>query len=286
MDDVVKDEVEMLRTRAKEYVKLDSFEIIDSAPKPKRTARNKNFFLCKEHHKLPQEWKEENNTCSSCLKFEIRESLPLGVLPSRLEVLEYLLTVKFANTGCNDNFERKVSKDVVLQWVFCNVYPKDFRTVENDLVSFLGDYKSLKKRSTSKKSDEYWMKYERFVCQQKQLFDIVAMKERIKLQEIAWGVKMCEDDWVFYNQQRQNPRKGYCTTCADKKWEISNNRKLDRLNRSYTQSYPEDYFKNNTKHLELVETESEAEDQDDVFIPEEPEKKRPKYQYVPVHEQN
>ena len=61
------------------------------------------------------------------------ETLPNGVLPAGHELLHYLLTVKMLNTGYHKNSDRKVALDVVLQWVFHNIYPKDFRTVENNL---------------------------------------------------------------------------------------------------------------------------------------------------------
>ena len=98
------------------------------------------------------------------------ETLPNGVLPAGHELLHYLLTVKMLNTGCHKNSDRKVALDVVLQWIFRNIYPKDFRTVENNLMSMLHEYKSLKKRASSKKSDEYWVRYNKFVKQQQNLF--------------------------------------------------------------------------------------------------------------------
>lgn len=85
------------------------------------------------------------------------ETLPNGVLPAGHELLHYLLTVKMLNTGYHKNSDRKVAFDVVLQWVFHNIYPKDFRTVENNLMSMLHEYKSLKKRASSKRSDEHWV---------------------------------------------------------------------------------------------------------------------------------
>ena len=172
MDDVDIEEIQVLKTRAREYVKVDNHET-NSTPKPKRTARNKNFFLCKVHHTLPQEWKEECNDCNNCFKIELLECLPLGVLPNGQEVLEYLITLKTQNPGSRDNYERKVAKDLVLQWIFCNVYPKALRKVEKDIISLFEYYKTLKKRAKSKKSDEYWVKYDGFVKKQMHLFDII-----------------------------------------------------------------------------------------------------------------
>ncbi|XP_066926157.1 uncharacterized protein [Clytia hemisphaerica] len=92
---------------------------------------------------------------------------------------------------------------------------------------------------------------------------------------------MCERDWIFYSNQNQTPRKDFCSTYTDRKWEISHNRKLERLNRSTNQSYSEEFFQNNS-HQEISESEGEEDIMDDDFQPEEPLKKRPKFQYVPV----
>ena len=42
--------------------------------------------------------------------------------------------------------ETKVALDVALQWLFCNIYPKHLRTIENDVMPSLNEYKSLKER--------------------------------------------------------------------------------------------------------------------------------------------
>ncbi|XP_066919585.1 uncharacterized protein [Clytia hemisphaerica] len=94
---------------------------------------------------------------------------------------------------------------------------------------------------------------------------------------------MCQDDWTFYNNQKQIPREGFCTSFTDRQWEISNNRKLERMNRSLNQSYPEDYFEK--QDACSYKEEMDCEDSlDPDFNPEEPEKKRPKFQYVPVYD--
>ena len=41
-------------------------------------------------------------------------------------------------------------------------------------MSMLNEHKSLKKRTSSKRSDEYCVRYEKFVKQQRNLFDIIA----------------------------------------------------------------------------------------------------------------
>ena len=115
MDEVI-DDKEILCTKAKEYVK--SNETVKSTPKlnKKRSgSRNNNYFLRKDHHVLPLSWKDEvNGRCDKCLKYELTDILPYGVLPTVQHVLQYTITIKGNNAGLHQNCERKVATDVVL----------------------------------------------------------------------------------------------------------------------------------------------------------------------------
>ena len=102
MDELL-NEKEILCTRAKEYLKLPELE---ATPKQiqKQTTRKRNFFNCKDHHILSQTWQDEvNSQCTECLKYELIETLPNGVLPTGHELLQYLLTVNMQSTGCHEN---------------------------------------------------------------------------------------------------------------------------------------------------------------------------------------
>lgn len=50
---------------------------------------------------------------------------------------------------------------------------------------------------------------------------------------------MTMSDWEFYENQQNNPPIGYCQGFVDRRWEMSNRRKMDRLNRSRDESYHE-----------------------------------------------
>ena len=137
MDEVIDDKA-IFCTRAKEYVK--SNETVNGTG-----ARKKNFFLCKDQHVFPPSWKDEvNSRCDKCFKYELTDILPYGVLSTAQEVLRYMITMKGNHTG--------LATDVVLQWIFCNIYPKKLRTGTPDLHSMMTEYNALKKRLTSKKN--------------------------------------------------------------------------------------------------------------------------------------
>ena len=44
----------------------------------------------------------------------------------------------------------------------------------------------------------YWSEYNIFVTNCNNLFDIIGDSDRIKGQELLWGVKMTDTDWQFY----------------------------------------------------------------------------------------
>ena len=50
-----------------------------------------------------------------------------------IKIVHYTITMKGNNTGLHQNQRRKVANDVVLQWIFCNIYSKELRTVIHDL---------------------------------------------------------------------------------------------------------------------------------------------------------
>lgn len=134
------------------------------------------------------------------------------------------------------------------------------------------EYEMIKKFSS--KTPTYWNKLKNFLYNQNQIFDIISSKERIKRQEDLWGVKMSEMDWKFYENQKCNPPKGYCATFVDRKWRISNKRKLDRQNRSRDENYQ---FERGSLLLEEMDTSSDLNYKHEDNLP-----KKPKYQYENV----
>ena len=104
--------------------------------------RKKRFFLCKDHHALPQQWKQDiHGNCSKCLNYDLADHLPNGILPTGHELLEYILTLGSSNTGKHSNISLLAAKDLVLHWIFCNVYPTNTRTVVVIAFISLGRFK-------------------------------------------------------------------------------------------------------------------------------------------------
>ena len=105
--------------------------------------------------------------------------------------MEYLLPLKIKNTGKYVNNLCKCSVQLVLQWMFCNIYPQTIAGVTNCITKMDESYKTLKKSSSKKStSAKHWNDYEIFVELQMNLFVIKTTEEIILYQQKLWGVKM------------------------------------------------------------------------------------------------
>ena len=251
MEESVAAEKDILITRAHEYdrvVKETDSESVASKGNRVKLRKQNNFFLCRDHYTNPSAvWQEDiHGSCMKCLKYELLEQLPNGHLPNGLEVLEYLVTLKTENAGRQTNNNLLVAQDLCLRWIFCNIYPKDIRSVERDVKTMWESYDTLRKRTKSNKTDTYWEKYTKFSKKQLELFNIVAGKESREAQENVWNLKMCPNDWTFYNMQKEVPRRGFCTSFNDRKWELSAKRKAKRESRSRVERYDEGHFSGTT----------------------------------------
>ena len=198
----------------------------------------KTFFLCREVYNEVGKWiwnPSINADC--CIKYEIWESLENGTLPTGIENMKYLITLRAENNGEQVNNINFCAVHLVLQWIYCTVYPHTMVTVEESIRIMDGTYKALKKYSSKTPSEKHWTTYCSFLEQQTNLFDIRALSGRQKYQESLWGAKMsgakmsaAEED--FYKNQKLAPRVGYCSSFVDWKWQLSNKRKIAGANKS------------------------------------------------------
>ena len=208
------DEYLTLITRAQEYqrscdnpLSSPSSSTKKKSPLPKR---NSMYLKCKAHTTTQKndKWSQENTTCSSCLKYEIREEFRPGLLPLEKDVLEYLLTLKSKQWGKQQGNATLVSKDIKLHWVYCNVYTLSVRQIKRKVDRMYERYDYLKKVSNNKKKGTYWTKYSEFIISQNSLFDVLADKESQITQGKLWGVMMAEKEFKFYDNQSETPQVG------------------------------------------------------------------------------
>ena len=193
---------EILVTGAAKYVREsgDLRNESTAASSSRKSSRNlkSRHFKCKVHDTSNASgWTEENSTCDFCLRLEHREQLPNGILPRQKHVVEYILTLKHVNFGKQIDFNRLAAQDIIMQWVYCNVYTADVRTVMRSIEGLFIEYRKLGKFST--KSPGYWKPFDSFVPSMKDLFDVVADSSRQKTQKKLWGP---EFDEAFYKKTK------------------------------------------------------------------------------------
>ena len=140
--------------------------------------------------------------CLFCWKFEHQEGLPNGILPRHRHVLDYLLSLRRDNPG-KGGFERIISQDIVLHWIYCNVYCTDIRTIESKIKRLDTQYKQITK--FTKKTDRYWELCSAFLKNTSELFDVVVTDHTKRRTLIKlWDVDFDQD---FYDDQKKNRPK-------------------------------------------------------------------------------
>jgi hypothetical protein len=161
LSDEIKHNFDILVTRAASYFKPDTSSLPappDSNQTPSgsggnvkpKSNRGKNFFLCKIHYEEIGKWSCEPRCagCTDCIIYKSRPHFRNGLLPQGIEVMEYLITQRFTNWGKQFDNIKSSSKDLILQWIFCNVYPIGLFAVEAEIRKMDDEYQKLKKMSS------------------------------------------------------------------------------------------------------------------------------------------
>ena len=237
----------ILVTRAATYhITKNSVEVTSSSPNDisKRSKRNAIFLKCKTHNpqsKKNDKWKPENSSCTSCILFSPSKHLPNSILPTRRAILENLMTLRSdisQRNKANASPSWILSKDIVLHWIFCNLYPKSPNAIQFIVDSLWKDYEYLKHHDNKRKKEKYWDKYESFLNNLNLVPDFLETNEtRRKMQEKIWDCKTDERDRLFREHQLQNPPTGHCLSFVDRKWKKTQDRKIARLNRSRNEQF-------------------------------------------------
>ena len=112
--------------------------------------------------------------------------------------------------------------------------PNQDQWVRVKIVKMFDNYKKLKKFCSS---DTYWKQFDESRKTQNSLFDIRTSEDETAKQGKLWGVAMTTTDWEFYENQKRQPRIGYCTSYTDRKWQLSVKRKESCQNQSRDENF-------------------------------------------------
>ena len=166
------DNYEALVTRAMSYERSNDVPPKHQSSAVKKSTRGKYFFLCKTHYEAIGGWSWNDalcRNCNDCIIYKYREDFRNGSLPLGFEVMEWLLTACEKNNGKHLNNLTNCSSSLVLQWVYCNLYPQIApyvaRRIKNELYE---PFQKLKKVAYRKKiSNDHSMKYATLPVQRK-----------------------------------------------------------------------------------------------------------------------
>ena len=238
-----------LQTRAAAYQKQMDFSsntVCNSSPQ--KSARNKVYLPCKIHNpksktKKEDSWCKENEQCSSCVKFNSLGEFQTGKLPRFKDVLERILTLRLEQSNSNkgetvkkDSY-RETFKEIIIHWIYCNLYPLTINAVIQRVKKLFDDYDSLRNYPHTKKKDTFWNNYDIFIKKLDMLFDVLAGDEYRKKQEHFWKVKMSDIEMNFYHNQAKCPPVGYCDTFVSRRDSLSDQRRYKRENRVRNENF-------------------------------------------------
>jgi len=142
-------------------------------------------------------------------------------------------------------------------------------------------YRKLKK-FTKKTTGGYWKAFYDLSSKLNKLFDIRTDAEHTKVHESFWGIKMCQDDYDYYEDQKAD-RKMYSTKSVDPKWKKHLLRKINRMDRKRSEAYADTSFQGDVSFDD--DGSHPPADQDEEFVPENtetdsPKAKKKRYEFI------
>ena len=265
----------------------DSKHGASSTPSRSRSDRHSHFLMC-EDHDTGKPWSNSvNGKCDGCINFVKSESLPHGKLPTKFEILSFLMSLNSENKQYGQPVVNLVdlASHLALHWIFCTVYPQTLKTIRTKLQDCRNEYRNLKKVSKKKRGKTYYSNLDIFVKSCNSLFDIIGDKHQIKRQEDIWNVKMTEEDHIFYRQQKQTPRIGYCTSFVCRRSSIEDMTRAELKQQKAVREQKAIEYKESMKPIPTPSFEPqenvERDSLDSTYHIETPGKKR-KYDYQPT----
>lgn len=268
-----KKEYDILITRSRTYSKTLESKSSDKV-KLKSLLRHKTFLQCRDHHNIHNKWNQECDNCTNCIHFLHIDSFPNGKLPTGSQVMSYIQHLLQDDPGHQSSVIHNVSLDLILHWIYCNVYTIGYVNVKKKIEKLRSEYRYLKNVPTNKRTEKYWNRHEKFIISSYKLFDIKTNSvDRLKSQATLWGVDMEKCDHDFYDGMCKISQIGYCTHFVDRKWQLQQNKKeinRKRHEKTLLKSKKEMSFLSKPHLQTLKESSDEQSDIEKDYIPDEP----------------
>ena len=146
---------------------------------------------------------------------------PPGMLPQEIHVLQAMIgLLRDQKKGfTKQTAARRVSINLIDQWIHCNVYTKADQNVQNQIIKLYTEFEELKKTPYPRRTDKWKDKVKVFHDRvSTSLFDIFTPDaRRLKRLELFYGVRMTEEEYEFLEDQRHH-RKMICEDQVDRQW--------------------------------------------------------------------
>ncbi len=157
------------------------------------------------------------------VEYTERADFTHGKLPTSREVLENMLYLLCPKRAGQDQHSRDAAAGILAEilqehWLFCNIYTLTRKAVKSRILDLYSQFITLLQTRQNRRNATFLTRVEDFNKDADRLFDIFCADETIRNNlEKSFGVKMTEQEWLFYNDQKCE-RKMYCEDFVDKKW--------------------------------------------------------------------
>ena len=148
-------------------------------------------------------------------------NFPPGMLPLEIHVLQAMMgLMRDKKKGFTlQTAARRISINLIDQWIHCNVYTKADQNVQGQIIKLYTAYRELEKTPYPRRTDKWKEKVKAFYDRvSSTLFDIFTPDaRRLKRLELFYGVKMTDEEYAFLEDQRHD-RKMICEDQVDRQW--------------------------------------------------------------------
>ena len=122
-------------------------------------------------------------TSHSAHIFTSRDSFPLGVLPTKRQVIKRILHLKKYRT---EKAANNIAEEIHDRWIWCNVYQIHQYTISKKVYCLVASFSTLNYWTKSRRGKTFFQKESDFISTIDELFDFFVLINSKKTGETAW----------------------------------------------------------------------------------------------------
>ena len=138
--------LKLVITRCRIYLKKTDFKNSNSNKiTRKKSCRNNIFLQCKKHStEFQDKWHIDSENCEKCINLSSNSELQNWKLPQEGNVLLVMLKSLREDPGHKTSPLTNMSLDLMLHWIYCNIYIQIYKTVRKKNEELYKEYKLTK----------------------------------------------------------------------------------------------------------------------------------------------